>query len=107
MRIVDPVAIEKARLPYCELCGSRGSIHVHHVFARGMGGGGRLDVAINLISLCWQCHRKVHDGRIAKSRILRVIARRHGASMEEIEGRIRQMMAIHNKDLEKIMERRD
>lgn len=105
MQIIDRAAIEKARKPYCELCGREQATHVHHIFARGMGGGGRLDVAINLISLCWQCHRKVHDGRILRSHILQAVARRHRMGAEEIENRIRQMLAIQNRGLEKITER--
>ncbi|NPV52196.1 MAG: hypothetical protein HPY71_01580 [Firmicutes bacterium] len=89
MKIIDRRAIEAARKPYCELCGRRGPVEVHHVFSRGMGGGGRLDVHFNLISLCWQCHRAYHDGRISRERILQAVARRYGVRVEEIENQIR------------------
>lgn len=66
-RVVDKKAIEEARKPYCELCGCREGVQVHHIKSKGSGGG---DTPENLISLCWVCHRKVHDGLI-KREVLR------------------------------------
>ena len=36
--------------------------HLHHIKSRGSGGA--VVDRENLIGLCWQCHRKVHDGNI-------------------------------------------
>ena len=53
----------------CQVCGfdgrdltERGSLHVHHVIHLGMGGSEEKDVPENMITLCAECHRKVHDG---------------------------------------------
>ena len=49
------------------LCGHCGrwtefdQFHIHHKKTRGAGG---TDDKSNLIGLCWQCHRKVHDGNV-------------------------------------------
>lgn len=64
----------------------------HHVFARGMGGGGRLDVAINLIGLCPDCHRDHHQGRTPqKFDLLAVVAAREGRLQIDIESEIAQL----------------
>lgn len=70
----------------CEHCRRyvREGCHPHHFTARGMGGGGRLDVRCNLLSLCWQCHRDVHDGRIPRKELLEIIAHREQLSPEEV-----------------------
>jgi len=61
-RIMGWALVEAARRGYCENCWStRGPFHVHHIKSRGAGGG---DEPENLISLCWECHRKVHDGQL-------------------------------------------
>lgn len=63
-RIVDPKAIDEARkIQWCEVCGSRQYLEVHHIKTRGSGGD---DVPDNLIRLCWICHRKAHDGNLSK-----------------------------------------
>lgn len=69
VRIKNPNAISAARKKYCELCGvpvHPEQIHVHHIKSRGSGGH---DQADNLISLCWRCHLKVHEGRIGRARL--------------------------------------
>ena len=35
--------------------------HLHHKKSRGAGGGDDKD---NLAGICWECHRKIHDGII-------------------------------------------
>jgi len=42
----------------CVLCGTGYNIHIHHIRSRGAGGGDEIE---NLITLCFNCHRKVHD----------------------------------------------
>lgn len=59
-RVRSWALVEAARKGYCENCWSvRGPFHVHHIRSRGAGGG---DEPENLVSLCFECHRKVHDG---------------------------------------------
>ncbi len=90
MRIVDETVLDEFRGPgKCEWCGFRCyALHPHHLWARGMGGGGRLDVRINLIGLCWVCHSDVHHGDISRQDLLAVVAAREGKLQSEIEEEI-------------------
>lgn len=45
----------------CQICGSTHSVEGHHIFDYSMGGAAHMD---NIVSLCHDCHRKVHEGRI-------------------------------------------
>jgi 5-methylcytosine-specific restriction endonuclease McrA len=42
----------------CQACGGRTNLQVHHLTYRGRGGS---DDEKNLISLCADCHRHVHE----------------------------------------------
>jgi 5-methylcytosine-specific restriction endonuclease McrA len=44
----------------CQGCGSMKELQIHHVKPRSQLGG---DVAQNLITLCFSCHRKRHGWR--------------------------------------------
>jgi predicted HNH restriction endonuclease len=74
-RITSKSAIEAARKDYCELCGRRGVIHVHHIKSKGSGGN---DEADNLVSLCPVCHDKVHRGLISREALERMRGRQGG-----------------------------
>lgn len=43
--------------PWCERCGGRYNLHVHHKKHRSQGGG---DEHSNLEILCWICHDRAH-----------------------------------------------
>ena len=43
----------------CRYCGNRNALHHHHVIYRSQQGEHALN---NLLTLCWNCHRSVHDG---------------------------------------------
>lgn len=45
----------------CRHCNDRNGIHPHHVIYRSQQGGDKLS---NLITLCHQCHRALHDGKL-------------------------------------------
>ena len=45
----------------CEVCGKK-AVDIHHIEGRGRG----KDIIFNLMALCRDCHRKVHEGRIHK-----------------------------------------
>lgn len=45
----------------CRRCGWRGNLHPHHVIHKSQRGSDTLD---NLITLCSDCHRLYHDGKI-------------------------------------------
>ena len=43
----------------CRFCNYSMGLHPHHIKYKSAGGSDTLD---NLITLCWICHRAVHDG---------------------------------------------
>ena len=44
----------------CQCCKKKkGTMHVHHIIYRSNGGSNKMD---NLITLCEDCHKKLHDG---------------------------------------------
>lgn len=89
MRIVDEQLLEEFRHGPCCWCGKRGPTDAAHVFARGMGGGSRLDVRINLCSLCRACHWFSHSGhRPLRCDLLALVAAREGLQQAEIEREI-------------------
>ena len=45
--------------PYCMSCSSINSLSPHHIIFKSQGGDDRMS---NLIVLCFDCHRKAHDG---------------------------------------------
>ena len=45
----------------CRHCKNRNGLNRHHVIFRSQQGTDELN---NLITLCWQCHRAVHDGHL-------------------------------------------
>ena len=46
----------------CRKCGRIAPLHAHHIVRRSSGGDDSLD---NLVSLCFECHRALHDtGRV-------------------------------------------
>ena len=97
MIVKDKVVLARFRLPGpCEYCGRpcpNGRDPHHAVIKRGMGGGRRLDVPENLISLCrgfyqgkWvSCHDDAERGVIPKADLLAIIARRENMLQDEIE----------------------
>ena len=58
----------------CEYCGKKNCYtNTHHIKSKGSGGD---DTENNLIELCSNCHRKVHDGLISKQELLKIVKRR-------------------------------
>lgn len=71
-RIRSQKTIDKIRqIGYCEHCGSRFYLQVHHIKSRGSGGD---DTDDNLVCLCYVCHRRVHDGLIPRKRLREIVA---------------------------------
>ncbi len=62
---------------HCEVCNVT-PLHkeVHHIWAKGMGGGSRLDIPWNLIVLCQPCHQLAHAGKISKRELWGIAAER-------------------------------
>ena len=72
----------------CELCFVTRHCFPHHVWARGMGGGTRLDVDCNLIAVCHGCHMDIHEGIIGRGEVVGAVSRRMKISAAEIEQRV-------------------
>lgn len=86
MKIVNESLLDEFRNALrCEWCKKPAKCDPHHVFAKGMGGGGRLDVRVNLVALCRVCHTLTHAGEIARYDLLAIIAVREGMLQDKIE----------------------
>lgn len=69
-RIVNKKLINKKK-HNCEYCCKKNCYtNTHHIKSKGSGGN---DTEENLIELCGDCHRKVHDGTIKKEELLKII----------------------------------
>ena len=87
---------EKCR---CEHCGKRcpAGCDPAHVLARGLGGGGRLDVELNLVALCRADHRRHHDGgKPTRADLLAIVAKRNKMTAEDVQSILWQMQRNHS-----------
>jgi hypothetical protein len=86
----ESLLAEFRKRSHCEWClrPRRGKLEPNHIFGRGAGGGQRLDIRVNLVSLCWQCHGDYHDGWIKRRELLEVAAGREGTTVEAIVAEI-------------------
>ena len=99
MKIIDEELLDCFRgAGLCEYCGKLVvRREPHHLFCRGMGSGGRLDVRINLVAICAtfsggdNCHARAHSGEITRSELLEIVAAREQTTVEEIEATIHLM----------------
>lgn len=74
---VDAMIDLHEEISWCEFCDKTGEkLDCHHIYARGMGGGSRLDIPINLIILCRTCHDKAQNGRISRRELWGIAAER-------------------------------
>ncbi|KLU61447.1 HNH endonuclease [Peptococcaceae bacterium CEB3] len=93
-RIEDSSAIEAVRTKYCKYVDPATGVRCnqpvfgqpHHIKSRGAGGD---DIKENLISLCGECHRKAHDGNIARQTLVQIVADREGIGYDEVCAKIR------------------
>jgi 5-methylcytosine-specific restriction endonuclease McrA len=56
-------------------------LHPHHIKYKSAGGEDTLD---NLVTLCWKCHRAVHDGFL-KVTVHEVCSKFEGSYMVKFE----------------------
>jgi 5-methylcytosine-specific restriction endonuclease McrA len=64
---VDVMIDMHDEIRHCEVCDrTDGPFECHHIWSRGMGGGGRLDIRWNLIILCRDCHALAHKHTLSK-----------------------------------------
>lgn len=95
MIIIDEKLLDEFRTNgRCEWCGFYCQRReAAHIFARGMGGGGRLDIRINLVGLggpgeC-DCHGSSHRGDApTQIDLLAIVAQREGRLQDDIEDEI-------------------
>ena len=87
MKVINEDLLDEFRQHgLCEWCKAFcSSRDPHHIFARGMGGGGRLDIQENIVSLCRTCHGRVHAGHILRCDLLAIVAKRENKQQWEIE----------------------
>lgn len=64
----------------CIYCGSHEGLHLHHYVSRGRGGMG---IEQNLVTLCWKCHRRLHDGDTFIKNFCRDYLQEHYEGWEE------------------------
>lgn len=88
----------------CEWCGKERlfaeSFDPHHIEARGMGGGKRLDVALNLMAVHRLCHSEIEAGGAkAKRKCLEIVAKREGLSgPDEVQEAIYRLLRTPKED---------
>lgn len=98
MRIEDEAVLREMRGPgCCEWCGAYGPHReAAHILASGLGGGHRLDIPLNLVSLGiggWVgyaavcvCHNDSHNGkRPTTEDLLTISGKKVGATGEEVK----------------------
>ena len=89
MQVIDEPLLEEFRWGPCDWCGETGRCDPHHLWGRGMGGGSRLDIEINLVSLCRFCHRSHHDGNEpTRADLLAIVAAREDTTQDAIIAQI-------------------
>ncbi len=71
---------------HCQLCGKIERLDRHHIKSKGMGGTRSHEILAesNLITLCRQCHRNVHEGNwklIRSDQCVQVIDKHTGAQI--------------------------
>lgn len=97
MRIADEPLLDRFRQAgRCEWCHTFCKRRdPHHVFARGFGGGLRIDVALNLVSLCPHDHIMHHNGHHPfRANLLEIVAKREGLSVLEIVDEINRIRRL-------------
>lgn len=106
MRVVDPDALDRIRALPCAWCGARPLSEAAHLFARGHGGGLRVDLRQNLVSLCRLDHQMHHDGHEpTRVQLLAVVAAREGITVEQLQDLLwRVMRAEKGSDLAAFLE---
>lgn len=79
---------EFRRKARCEFCGrkARGGLDAHHIYAKGMGGGSRLDIRRNLVGLCRECHTSHHAGNEPlRCDLMALVATRENCLQDDIK----------------------
>ena len=98
MKIVDLLLLQEFRdKDRCEWCRkyTRTGLDPHHVYCRGLGGAFRLDIRINMVSLCRQCHVSAHTScEPCQADLLAVIAKRESMTVDAVEREIFRLKSL-------------
>jgi type II secretory ATPase GspE/PulE/Tfp pilus assembly ATPase PilB-like protein len=85
MLIINEAALDRFRAGRsCEWCRKPAPTDPHHLSAKGMASSKRLDIAINLCSLCRRCHSDLHAGAIGPYDLLAIVAQRENTRQDYI-----------------------
>ncbi len=84
----EAALLDLVRSRPCRLCRRPQQSTVHHVRAKGIGGGNELNHPLNLMPLCNRCHRVVHDEGTYGVLML-LVAADHGMDFDEAKRRVR------------------
>lgn len=101
MKIIDEALLDCfRRKEACEWCHARtrAGLDPHHIIAKGMGGGNRLDHPWNLVALCRACHQLVHQGQILRIDLWAIVAAREGVLQEAIERELWSILRLPRSD---------
>lgn len=93
MIVVNETLLDEFRGPGpCEWCGKPCKRREpHHLWARGIGGGSRMDIRINLIALGHSetfqcgCHKRIHAGGLDRHQMIEVVAKRERTDPDLIQ----------------------
>jgi hypothetical protein len=91
VRIADDDLLAHFREQPCENCGRRPPNQAAHVMHGGRGDAFRIDLPINLLSLCLWCHGRNHSagrGHLTQSDMLKLVAKRTGFTEAVILGEL-------------------
>jgi hypothetical protein len=79
----------------CEVCGCWCRARCkHHIYHRGMGGGSECNLPENILwvgldpLLDCQCHTRIHNGAIPRSRLWEIVENRMGLQSGEAKARV-------------------
>lgn len=100
MTIIDEALLARIRLLKCCWCGRRAPSEAAHIFAKGQGGGGRLDIGPNLVPLCRDDHQASHDGhRPITVDLLALVAQREQVSQKTVRAVIDFFRRVPNRPI--------
>jgi|ERR1700683_1558418 len=100
MRIIDKAALATPRSPTCQNCGCycRKPTERHHIIARGMAGGSRMDIPQNLIDLGgWSdcdCHCRAQRGKITISALCYQVTKRYNVDGLTVQTFLRRLQRM-------------
>src|SRR5437868_14662554 len=96
MLVKDEGVLEEFRSrKRCDWCGGGPSFDLplvpHHIRCRGHGGGSRLDIRENLLTVCWRCHAWIQEHIPADAQFA-VVAAREGTTVQKIRNKINRLL---------------